>query len=67
VGCGSLSGVVVSSASGPGSDGAHQGIVGGREEALDIRTCRGSGGKGRPRTTERRRAKYVEKGGYTTG
>jgi hypothetical protein len=36
VGCGALGGVVVSSASGPGSDGAHQGVVGGREEALDV-------------------------------
>jgi hypothetical protein len=36
VSCGSLSSVVVGTASGPGSDGAHCGVIGGGKEALVV-------------------------------
>ena len=36
MGCGALGSVVVSSASGPGGDSAHQGVVGRCEEALEV-------------------------------
>lgn len=43
MGRGSLGSVVVGSASGPGSDGAHGSVVGGSEETLFVSGAHGQG------------------------